>query len=453
MRKNILIICTIIAVFFAAFFGGMMAERNNLHFFKENKQAAIAKTEVKKIEKKPIIKYGLNLGNFVAVDKKVEKNEVFTDILLKHNVAFQTIKSLFAGKKDTIFNTAKIIAGHNYTVLGENTDTGFVAKKLIYEENNVDFVIFHLDDSLYIYRGKQKVERKKREVAGVISSSLYDTFDAWDVPASFAPRIAEIFSSTIDFYKVKEGDRFKIIFEQDYIEGKPIGDGVILALLFESQGSMYYAYYFEKDKSHEGEYYDEKGNSMRKAFLKSPVKYGRISSKFTMNRFHPVTKVWKAHLGTDYAAPYGTPILATADGVIEEARFAVFNGNFVKIRHNGQYKTQYLHMSKIGRGIKAGKKVQQGEVIGYVGSTGLATGPHVCYRFWKDGQQVDPHKQKLKFSEELPKKEKTIFLANIATYQKTFDNLLYNTVKSNREIAQEEKAAKEAYDSVLFTFF
>ena len=458
IKKNIIIIASLVSMLIVAFMGGMLVERND--FFRatamktNDENLAIEKTKVIKVPaKEPNIKYGINLSEFVIIDKKVEKNEVLADILLKHNVAYQSFKHLFSTKKDTTFNPAKIKAGNTYTVLGEETDTGFVAKKIIYEENKVDYVVFNLEDSLYIFRGKNKVERKQREIAGVISTSLYETFDAWDVPPSFAARLAEIFSSTIDFYKVKEGDKFKIIFSQDYVEGQPIGVGEISAVLFEVQGKEYYAFYYEKDKMHEGEYYDENGNSMRKAFLKSPVKYGRISSKYSLNRFHPVAQVWRAHLGTDYAAAYGTPILATADGVVEEARYAVYNGNYVKIRHNGEYKTQYLHMSKIGRGVRAGKRVKQGETIGYVGSTGLATGPHVCYRFWKDGKQVDPYKQKLRFSEAMPKKEKAAFLAQISDYKNSFDALQYNKIKSERELAAIEKANNELYHEILSQYF
>ncbi|MDB5146280.1 MAG: metalloendopeptidase-like rane protein, partial [Mucilaginibacter sp.] len=150
---------------------------------------------------------------------------------------------------------------------------------------------------------------------------------------------------------------------------------------------------------------------------------------YSLNRFHPVTKEWKAHLGTDYAAPFGTPILATADGTVEDACFKVYNGNYVKLRHNGQYKTQYLHMSKIGKGIRPGARVKQGEVIGYVGATGLATGPHVCYRFWKDGQQVDPLKQKLTFADPMPTKYKSQFVAKTKSVKQRMDSLTYEAAK------------------------
>lgn len=377
--------------------------------------------------KQHIYQYGLDLSEFVVIKQQVEKDENIADIFLKHNVAYQTMSYLLRESKD-VFNCKKMRAGNNYAVLGTNTDTGFVPKKIVYEESKLNYVIFNLDDSLYIYRGQNKVERVHQEVAGVISGSLYETFDSMNIPSALAVRIADIFSCTIDFYKLQKGDKFKIIYDQDFVKGEPLDVGEISAVLFNSGNKDYYAFYYETEKSHEGQYFDEASNSMRKQFLKAPLKFFRITSKYSLNRFHPVAKEWRAHLGTDYAAAPGTPILATGDGVVEEAQFGVYNGNYVKIRHNGQYKTQYLHMSKIASGIHPGRKVKQGEVIGYVGSTGLATGPHVCYRFWKDGLQVDPFKQKMQFSEPLPKKYKTNYLAKIAPFKTTLDKLDYGTL-------------------------
>ena len=179
---------------------------------------------------------------------------------------------------------------------------------------------------------------------------------------------------------------------------------------------------------------------MKKEFLKAPVKFSRISSHYSLNRFHPVTKEWKAHLGTDYAAPFGTPIMATADGIVEDACFKQYNGNYVKIRHNGQYKTQYLHMSKIAKGMHPGARVKQGEIIGYVGATGLATGPHVCYRFWKDGQQVDPLHQKLTFADPMPVKYKGDFLAKIKPVKERMDTIVYSAPKPKVEKPMENMA-------------
>lgn len=374
--------------------------------------------------KESAMRYGIDFSDYIVREEKIEKNEVFADVLLKNKVSNQAVHALLAQSKD-VFNPNKIIAGHPYTILGKETESGFVPIKMIYEENKTAFVVFNLADSLYAYRGQKEVQKRKREVAGIIRGSLYGTFDNLDLNPAMAVRLSEIFSCTVDFYKVQEGDKFKIIFTEEVVEGKPLGEGEISAALFNSGGKDYYAFYFEKDGSGKGAFYDEASNSMRKQFLKSPVKFARISSKFNLKRFHPVSKVWRAHLGTDYAAAHGTPILATADGVVEEARHGVYNGNYVKIRHNGQYKTQYLHMSRIAQGIRPGKRVMQGQTIGYVGSTGLATGPHVCYRFWKEGKQVDPFKQSLKFSEPLPKQYKSVYLSAINPLKNKMDALEY----------------------------
>lgn len=400
-------------------------------------------TASKITEEEPTVKYGLNLNDFKVVSHIIRPNELVSDIFLRYNVTGQAI-NFFTSASNEIFNLRKIKAGNCFTVLCEKSDSVMVPKKLVYEESKTNFVVFNLEDSLYMYRGENAVERKHREVSGVIHSSLYETLEENDIDPVLAIRMSEIFAWSVDFYKIQNGDRFKIVYDEDVVEGKTVAIGEISAVLFNSGGKDNYAFYYAKDASHEGDYYDENGNSMKKQFLKSPVKFSRISSRFTMKRFHPVTKRWKAHLGTDYAASYGTPIIATADGVVEEARFKVFNGNYVKIRHNGEYKTQYLHMSKIAKGVRSGVRVKQGEVIGYVGSTGLATGPHVCYRFWKDGQQVDPLKQKLTFADPLPAKYKGDYLAKTKPFRNAIDAISYE----KHNVANQKQMQVQAEQSV-----
>lgn len=389
---------------------------------------------------KPMIKYGLDISSFIVKEHTIKRNELFSDILGKYNVAYGTINMLVDGSRE-IFNLRKLQAGKSCTVLCEETDSGLVARKLVYEENPVDFVVFNLEDSAYIYRAQNEVVRQTREVSGVINGSLYETLEANDINPALAVRMADIFAWSVDFYKIQKGDKFKVIYDEDVVDGVSTGIGDIHAIVFNNGGKDNYAFYYKKDKNGAGDYYDEEGNSMKKMFLKSPVKFSRISSRFNLKRFHPVTKSVKAHLGTDYAAPYGTPILATADGVIEEARFKAYNGNYVKVRHNGQYKTQYLHMSKIAKGMRPGARVKQGDVIGYVGSTGLATGPHVCYRFWKDGKQVDPFKQKQMFAEPLAPQYKGDYMAKLKKTRATLDGIDYN--KSNIAVQKQERLDKE----------
>jgi murein DD-endopeptidase MepM/ murein hydrolase activator NlpD len=205
--------------------------------------------------------------------------------------------------------------------------------------------------------------------------------------------LADVFAWQIDFYRIQRGDHFKVIYDELWVGGEAFDIGSIHAARFNHMGNDYYAFHYSEDEI--DEHYDETGASLRKAFLIAPVKYSRISSGYTSRRFHPVQKVYRAHLGTDYVAPYGTPIVSTGDGVVEQARFTAANGNWVKIRHNSTYSTGYLHMSRIAKGIRPGTQVKQNDVIGYVGHTGLATGDHVCYRFWKNGTQVNHRRQKI----------------------------------------------------------
>ncbi len=421
---------------------------NELGFSDTKPQAEVVEEDA------PIMKYGMVVNDFKILHHVVQPNELFSEIFLKYNVTYDAI-NYFVGKSGDIFNLRKIKAGNKFSVLCEMKDSVLVPKKLVYEESKVNFVVFNVDDSLYMYRGQYNVERKHREVSGIIHSSLYQTLDDNNIDPSLAIRMSEIFAWSVDFYKIQDGDKFKIIYDEDMVGNKSVGIGKISALVFNSGGKDNFAFYYEKDKTHEGDYYDENGNSMKKQFLKSPVKFSRISSGFSMKRFHPVTKVWKAHLGTDYAAAYGTPILATADGIVEEARFKTFNGNYVKIRHNGEYKTQYLHMSKISKGIHRGVRVKQGEVIGYVGSTGLATGPHVCYRFWKDGAQVDPRKEKLTFADPLPARYKADFIASTKSVKANLAAISYtdHNIANSKEEGKETLAGNAYGDSLLHMFF
>ncbi|MBU1677894.1 MAG: peptidoglycan DD-metalloendopeptidase family protein [Bacteroidetes bacterium] len=307
----------------------------------------------------------------------------------------------------------KIQPGKNYSAFFEN-DSVYKLKYFLYEKDPVNYILVSMDDTIKVTIGEKKVETKERRVSGVINSSLYTTLKDLAVSDKLALSLSEVFAWQIDFYRIQKGDTFKVIFEEEFIDGKFIGIGKITSADFVHWGEKYYAFYFEQDG--DGEYFDEEGKSLRKAFLKTPVKFSRISSGFSNRRFHPVLKTYKAHLGTDFAAPTGTPIFSVGDGVVIEAGYKGNNGNHVKIRHNGTYTTQYLHMSKIKTGIRSGVKIKQGQVIGFVGQTGLATEPHVCFRFWKNRNQVNHRKEKFPASH--PVKS-----ANMENYLNTMNHL------------------------------
>jgi len=329
------------------------------------------------------IEYGLCLDSFIVHKNVIEPNQFLANILLQHHVPYPEIDFL-AKQSVEIFDVKKIASGKNYTVLCKK-DSIEKAQYFIYEPNAIDYIVYDMRDSLIIYKGKRKVITKINSASGVIKSSLYQTLDDANVSPILAIEMANVFAWTIDFYRIQKGDWFKVVYEERFVEGKSIGIGRVLASNFNHYNKDFFACYFVQDSI--GDYFDAEANSLRRAFLKSPLKFGRLSSGFTMRRYHPVQKRNKPHLGTDYAAPTGTPIMATGDGVVIASSFSKYNGNFVKVKHNSTYTTQYLHMSK--RSTKVGQHVSQGDVIGYVGSTGLATGPHVCYRFWKNGNQTN----------------------------------------------------------------
>ena len=334
--------------------------------------------------------YGLFTDSLTQFDGVVKKNETLTDILLPHSVSYQQVSEISKIARDT-WNVRKIQKGRKY-IIYSSTDSIKSVKYFIYENDPINFVVVDLSDSINITKGQKDIVVKERRVAGEIKSSLYLALKEQKVSDLLALKLAEVYAWQIDFYKIYKGDKFKVLFEEEYVNDEFIGVGKIIAADFQQKGYDYYAFYFEQDGKEE--FFDEEGKSLQKTFLKSPLKFSRVTSGYSRKRYHPVLHRFKAHLGTDYAAPTGTRIYAVGDGTITEARYKRNNGNYVKIRHNGTYSTQYLHMSKIAKGIRPGVKVKQKQVIGYVGSTGLATGPHVCFRFWKNGAQINHRKQK-----------------------------------------------------------
>ncbi len=349
-----------------------------------------------------VTRFGLPVDSFTVFDGTIERNQFLTDILADYGIDNTTALQL-AQKARPVFSVRNLNAGKPYTIFCTKDSTQ-KAQYFIYRPDPVHYVVYDLRDTMNVYTGNRPVTTKTVNLSGTINGSLYETLERQHADPDLAVKLAHIFAWTIDFYSIQKGDWFKIVYDQHYVKDKPIESGSIRLAVFSHRNEMYKAYYFEPDGDGGGEFYNEDGKSLRKAFLKAPLKFSRITSHYSMHRFHPVEKIWKAHLGTDYGAPTGTPILATGRGVVIASRYTRFNGNYVKIKHNNVYTTQYLHMSR--RAVKAGQHVAQGQIIGYVGMTGLATGPHVCYRFWKNGKQVDPLKQK--FSAATPVGQKYI---------------------------------------------
>lgn len=348
-----------------------------------------------KEEPKSELVYGIPVDSFERVEDKVKRNQFLHDILAPYGVSNLQLDYIGRKLKDT-FDVRYMRAGRKYTILATK-DSVKKANYFIYEIDNTDYVVYDFRDSVFAYTGRKPIETRRKETSGIINSSLYLTLQEQEANPTLAIELSEVFAWVVDFYRIQKGDWFKVIYDEKFVDGKSIGVSKIHAAIFNHYDLDYYAIWFEEGD--QADYFDQENNSCRRAFLKAPLKFSRISSRYSGRRFHPVLKRWKSHLGTDYAAPRGTPIRATGDGNIIAAAYSRGNGNYVKIRHNSVYTTQYLHMSKFASGIRTGKRVRQGQIIGYVGSTGLATGPHLCYRFWKNGQQVDALKVKIPPSE------------------------------------------------------
>ncbi|VXB35661.1 Murein DD-endopeptidase MepM [Flavobacterium sp. 9R] len=377
------------------------------------------------VKTKPISKkkeFGFTYSDFNVVHDTLKSGDTFGSIIQKQNIGDKKVFELVEQIKDS-FDVRSIRNNKPYTLLRSKNKT----KELlvfVYQPDALHYYVVDFRDSITkAYKKTKPITIKRRTIGGVLKSSLSETLESANVEGGLASRIAKIYAWSIDFFKLKRGDRFAITFTERYINDS-IYDGVdsLEASFFEYKGKIIYAFPFVANpSSNRIEYYDEEGKGLKNFFLKTPIKFSRLSSRFSASRFHPVQLTWKAHKGTDYAAPHGTPITTTASGVVEQTGYTAGNGNFVKVKHNGTYSTQYLHMSRIL--VRRGQRVTQGQPIGLVGSTGLATGPHVCYRFWKNGVQVDPLRLKLPNGEPLTGATKERFFKQITPLKFELDSI------------------------------
>lgn len=342
-------------------------------------------TEAPKPE--PRYLFDIQIDSLEVIQKSVGKNQFLTDILMQYNVDYPTIEHLVKNFKHT-FDVRRLKAGNNYFVMLGN-DSLRSPKYFVYEINPADYVVYSLSDSLFVYRGSKQVETKMESAHGMITSSLWNAMVGNGYDADLAIKMSDVYAWTIDFFGIQKNDRFEVIYERKYIDDKPVGIGRIISARFNHNSKDFFAFYFEQEG--EGDYFDEVGQSLQRAFLKAPLKYSRISSHFSNNRFHPVLKYARPHHGVDYAAPSGTPVYAIGQGTVTRKGFQGGGAsNFLYIKHNSTYTTAYMHLQKFAPGMREGARVQQGELIGYVGSTGLATGPHLDFRFFKNNQPVNP---------------------------------------------------------------
>ncbi len=391
----------------------------------------------KPIVKKDVYEYGFNLNNYKVINDTIKPGENFSEILDRNHIEYPKVLEIVNKIRDT-FNVQKIKSGVPYTILAKKDSTE-KAQVFIYKPSKVRYTVVDFKDSIITaYHGKKPVKTVLKTASGIIKSSLSEAMDRQGLNLYLAYELSDIYAWTIDFFRLQKNDKFKLIYEQLYINDTiPVGIGEIKAAYFEHGGKPFYAFKFLADSTlNIPDYFDDEAKNLRRQFLKAPLKFSRISSRYNLRRriAYYGNKV-RPHRGTDFAAPIGSEIMSTANGTVIESRYKRGNGNYVKIRHNRTYSTQYLHMSK--RAVKVGDVVKQGDVIGYVGMTGNTAGPHVCYRFWKNGVQVDPLKQKLPAAKPMDKNIKPLFFEFIKPLKKQLDSIEYHidtTIDTTNEI-------------------
>jgi len=376
--------------------------------------------EIIEEEKPKTERFGFIMEDFQVVYDTIKQGDTFGAILSKQGFSATEIHNIVEKIKDSI-NLKNIRTGRPYLLL-KSLETPHNLEVLVYQPDMINYSVIDFRNEVSAYNKQKPIILKRKIIVDSITGSLSNTLDKNGVSAALTHNLSSVYAWSVDFFKIQKGDAFGVIFNERYINDSIyVGIENIEGSFFIHKGRKIYAFPFKKDSLGSEEYFDEKADALKSMFLKAPLKFSRITSKFSPKRFHPVQKTWKGHFGTDYAAPHGTPIMTTANGVVIQTGYTSGNGNFVKVKHNQTYTTQYLHMSRIA--VKKGQHVTQGETIGYVGSTGLATGPHVCYRFWKNGQQIDPLKLVFQTSEPLEKKYHERFFSQIEPIQKELDSL------------------------------
>ena len=330
--------------------------------------------------------YGIPVDSFNIISGRIKRNGFLSSMLLEHGITMEEIDFVIRNSL-SVFDVRKMRFGNNYTLFCDK-DSSARARYLVYDHDPSISYIFSFNDSLKITPYRKDVKRVVRYVSLTIETSLWDAMLAAGMHPKLAVKLSEVFAWTVDFFGLQKGDSFKAIYEETLIDGKSMDVSRIYGAQFSGSGAVIYAVPFIQDGKES--FYDGDGNSLRKAFLKAPLQFSRVTSRFSSSRFHPILRIRRPHYGVDYAAPVGTPVLAIGDGRVTQAGNENGSGRIVRIVHNSVYSTAYLHLSRFGTGISPGAYVKQGDIIGYVGSSGLSTGPHLDFRFYRNGSPVDP---------------------------------------------------------------
>lgn len=367
----------IIQVFFFVFIFASQSCRQNQQ--KINTEPEVAVPE-------PVYRYGLPIDSFQVVDGIVQSGEHLSSVLSKFGVNLGTIDTV-ARNANPVFDVRKIRQGNKFAIF-QTTDSTAKSRYFVYENSPILYTVFELFDSLRVYQGEKEVIYRMKTAQGEIQSSLWNAMKASGLDPMLALNLENVYAWTIDFFSLQKGDRFKFIYDEIYVDSTSIGINNIYAAQFDYYGKEILAFRFEKNDS--VGYYNEKGENLQKEFLKAPLDFFRISSRFSGGRMHPILRIVRPHHGVDYSAPKGTPVKSIGEGTVISKGWAGGGGNTIKIRHNSVYTTQYMHLSGYADGISVGARVRQGQVIGFVGSTGLSTGPHLDFRVYMGGSAVNP---------------------------------------------------------------
>lgn len=338
--------------------------------------------------------YGIIADDYRIESDTVRRGETLGMILNRYGVSAVAIDRLDKSAQE-VFPLRHIRADRPYTVMlttdSLTQDSVPVGRLdyLVYEKNLIEYVVFGFkNDSISVTTGEKEVTLRRQRCSSTIDSSLWGAIMRDNLPYALAAELEDIYQWTVDFFGIQQGDNFTVIYDEKLIDTMHVGIGRVWGAKFTHAGKDIYAIPFKQDGKIK--YWEYDGASLRKQMLKAPLKFTRISSKFSYSRLHPVHRVYRPHLGVDYAAPKGTPVHAVADGVVTFKGWNGGGGNTLKIKHAGNIVTGYLHLSRFAKGINQGSRVSQGQLIGYVGSTGTSTGPHLDYRVWKGGKAINP---------------------------------------------------------------
>jgi len=409
-QLKVLIICSLVLMLFSC--------KNSIREIPADVSKLLDSTIVSQPDSS-VFMYGIPSDSFELVTGHIKRNGFLSSILLEHGVKMEEIDMAIKNSA-SVFDVRKIRSGKNYTLFLKK-DSSARASYLVYEHDPTTCYVFSFNDSLNITPYRKEIKKVIKYASATIETSLWDAMLAGGMQPSLVSELSDIFAWSIDFFGLQKGDSFKVIFEEMSIDEKPLGVGKIYGAQFSGSGSLIYAIPFIQDGKES--FFDGEGNSLRKAFLKAPLQYSRVSSRFSGSRLHPILRIRRPHYGVDYAAPLGTPVVAIGDGRVTKAGVESGSGRVVRIVHNSIYSTAYLHLSRFGAGITSGAYVKQGDIIGYVGSSGLSTGPHLDFRFYKGGSPVDPLKVEAppvepvsEVNKEKFEKSKTVVLSLLDTF-------------------------------------